>query len=70
MCIRDRAYDEAVELLRAHFTTADTITLAQFRDLTGSSRKIVQPLLEHFDYLKLTRRVGDHRVPVKLLNHG
>jgi selenocysteine-specific elongation factor len=63
-------YDEAVELLRAHFTTADTITLAQFRDLTGSSRKIVQPLLEHFDYLKLTRRVGDHRVPVKLLNHG
>lgn len=61
-----RAYDEAVALLRRHFASTGTVTLAQFRDLTGSSRKIVQPLLEHFDYLKLTRRVGDHRIPVKL----
>ena len=59
-------YEQAIALLRRHFATAGTITLAQFRDLTGSSRKIVQPLLEHFDYLKLTRRVGDHRVPVKI----
>ncbi len=62
------AYDEAVDLMRRHFTAAGTLTLAQFRDLTGSSRKIVQPLLEHFDRLKLTRRVGDHRVPLKLQN--
>ncbi len=61
-----QAYDGAVELLRTHFAAAGTLTLAQFRDLTGSSRKIVQPLLEHFDGLKLTRRVGDHRVPLKL----
>ncbi len=60
------AYDEAIALLRRHFAAEETITLAQFRDLIGSSRKIVQPLLEHFDYLKLTRRVGDHRIPVKL----
>ena len=60
------AYEGAVEILRRHFAAADTLTLAQFRDLTGSSRKIVQPLLEHFDRLKLTRRVGDHRVPLKL----
>lgn len=60
------AYDAALDLLRRHFDASGTITLAQFRDLTGSSRKIVQPLLEHFDQLKLTRRVGDHRVPLKL----
>ena len=57
-------------MLRRHFASAETITLAQFRDLTGSSRKIVQPLLEHFDQLKLTRRVGDHRIPVRLLKAG
>ena len=62
------AYERAVELLRRHFAAAQTITLAEFRDLTGSSRKIIQPLLERFDQLKLTRRVGDHRVPLKLLN--
>lgn len=61
------AYEAAVALLRHHFASAGTITLARFRDLTGSSRKIVQPLLEHFDQLKLTRRVGDHRIPLKLL---
>lgn len=60
------AYSRAIELLRSHFAAAGTLTLAQFRDLTGSSRKIMQPLLEHFDGLKLTRRVGDHRVPLKL----
>lgn len=60
------AYDGALELLRGHFEGAETITLGQFRDITGSSRKIVQPLLEHLDQLKLTRRVGDHRVPLKL----
>ena len=59
-------YERAVELLRRHFAGVPTITLAQFRDLTGSSRKIIQPLLEHFDQLKLTRREGDHRVPLKL----
>ncbi|HPU01858.1 MAG TPA: selenocysteine-specific translation elongation factor [Bacillota bacterium] len=60
------AYDAAIELLRRHFAQSGTITLAQFRDLTGSSRKIMQLLLEHFDGLKLTRRVGDYRVPLKL----
>lgn len=64
------AYDAALELLRRHFAAAETLTLAQFRDITRSSRKIMQPLLEHFDRLKLTRRVGDHRIPLKSLNKG
>jgi len=60
------AYSKAVEMLRRHFKANDTLTLAQYRDLTGSSRKFVQALLEHFDQLKLTRRVDDHRVAFKL----
>lgn len=56
------AYQGAVDLLRRHFESEETLTLAQFRDVSGSSRKYIQLLLEHFDQIKLTRRVGDHRV--------
>ena len=37
-------------------------TLAQVRDALGSSRRVVQALLEHFDGEGVTRRVGDERV--------
>ncbi|MCD6027878.1 MAG: selenocysteine-specific translation elongation factor, partial [Thermomicrobiales bacterium] len=39
-----------------------TMTLAQFRDHFGTSRKYAQAALEHLDRLKYTRRVGDDRV--------
>jgi selenocysteine-specific elongation factor len=38
------------------------MTLAQFRDHFGTSRKYAQATLEHLDRLKFTRRVGDDRV--------
>jgi len=38
------------------------ITLAEFRDLMGVSRKFAQALLEYFDRTGLTRRVEDYRV--------
>ena len=38
------------------------ITVARARDLTGSSRKHVLPLLQFLDDHGLTRRVGDDRV--------
>lgn len=60
------AYARALELLRKHFAAQQTLTLAQFRDLLGSARKQVQALLEHYDGLKYTRRVGDERVAWKL----
>ncbi|MCS6949915.1 MAG: SelB C-terminal domain-containing protein, partial [bacterium] len=40
-------------------------SVGEFRDLTGSSRKFVVPLLEYFDSVRLTRRVGDVRVLVE-----
>ncbi len=60
------AYDAALEILRRHFADNQKLTLAEFRDASGSSRKFVQALLEHFDQAKITRRVEDHRVPHKL----
>ena len=41
---------------------AGPITVARARDLTGSSRKHVVPLLQFLDDHGLTRRVGDDRV--------
>jgi selenocysteine-specific elongation factor len=46
-----------IQLLRAE----KRITMAQFRDAVGTSRKYVVPLLEHFDSAGLTVRDGDYR---------
>ena len=56
------AYDEAVRTLRAHLTEHRTLTVAAARDLLGSSRRYVLPLLEWMDAQKITRRVGDDRI--------
>lgn len=40
----------------------DNITIATVRDVTGSSRKFVLPLLEYMDARGYTRRVGEKRV--------
>jgi selenocysteine-specific elongation factor len=45
-------------------TATGTITVARARDLTGSSRKHVLPLLGFLDDRGLTRRTGDDRVLV------
>ncbi len=58
-------YREAVEELNKHFQQNDKLTLAEFRDRLGTSRKYVQPLLEYFDREKITRRVGDYRILLK-----
>ncbi len=39
-----------------------SITLAQFRDAIGTTRKYAQAVMEHFDDRRITRRAGDARV--------
>jgi selenocysteine-specific elongation factor len=56
------AYDEAVRIVRAHLAEHRTLTVAAARDLLGSSRRYVLPLLEWMDAQKITRRVGDDRI--------
>ncbi|MFV0388034.1 MAG: selenocysteine-specific translation elongation factor [Pyrinomonadaceae bacterium] len=38
------------------------ITVAEFKDIAGVSRKFAIPLLEYFDNNKITRRAGDKRL--------
>lgn len=57
--------ESAENVLRKHLGTGGQMTVAEFRDLIGSSRKFVVPLLEYFDRKRVTRRVGDMRVLVR-----
>ena len=56
------AYREMVERVVAHLKERETVTLAQVRDMLGTSRKYAQALLEYMDQQRITRRVGDERV--------
>jgi selenocysteine-specific elongation factor len=56
------AFNQMVSLILAHIKKNGKITVAEARDLLGSSRKYVLALLEHMDEMKLTKRVGDERI--------
>jgi selenocysteine-specific elongation factor len=55
------AYGRAVALLKAECEREGSITLARFRDLLGTSRRVAQLLLERFDVDKVTIRIGETR---------
>lgn len=55
-------YDDMVARIAGYIRANGGITLAQVRDLFGTSRKYAQALLEHMDDTRITRRVGDVRV--------
>ena len=57
-----RTYNEIVARIRQHIERTDSITLAQARDMLGTSRKYAQALLEHLDDKGVTKRVDDRRV--------
>ncbi len=54
--------------VRDFFATHDALAPADFKDLTGLTRKAAIPLLEWLDRRKLTRRDGDRRVRGTLLD--
>jgi len=53
--------------LRAYLANRDLMSMADFKELTGLSRKFAVPLLEFFDRRGLTARVGDRRAPGPVL---
>jgi selenocysteine-specific elongation factor len=53
---------EMVARIRATLEQDGSITLAQARDMFGTSRKYAQALLEHLDETGVTKRVGDERI--------
>ncbi|GBE58239.1 selenocysteine-specific elongation factor [bacterium BMS3Abin01] len=54
--------EAAREQLIARCRQAGRITLAEFRDMLGISRKYAQALLEYFDRTGVTRRIEDYRI--------
>lgn len=57
-----QAFEEAWSRIRTALLEKGRLTVADVRDLLGTSRKFALPLLEHLDEIKYTRRVGDERI--------
>ncbi|GAB4498367.1 MAG: selenocysteine-specific translation elongation factor [Anaerolineales bacterium] len=58
---RKTDYDEMVERVKAAVEKQGQVTLAEVRDMLGTTRKYVQALLEHLDAIGVTMRDGDAR---------
>lgn len=56
---------EAIQKVENHFKENEQMGLAEFRDMSGSSRKYSMAILEYLDKLGITRRVENYRVLVK-----
>jgi selenocysteine-specific elongation factor len=56
------SYEAMLQRILEHLSTAGSITVAQVRDMFGTSRKYALALMEHLDAKHITRRVGDERV--------
>lgn len=55
------AYNDMISKLKQHIASNDSITVAEFRDLLGTTRKFALPILEFLDSSRVTVRVGDVR---------
>lgn len=56
-----KALERAQELVASFIKNNGSITVAQARDLLKTSRKYAVPLMEYFDKIKFTKRIGDER---------
>ncbi|MDY0234662.1 MAG: selenocysteine-specific translation elongation factor [Gudongella sp.] len=55
----------AIEKLKDYMVQNEAISVAEFRDLINSNRKIAIALLEYFDQIKLTKRNDEKRILAK-----
>ncbi|MGI5912137.1 MAG: selenocysteine-specific translation elongation factor [Syntrophomonadaceae bacterium] len=62
MFFSSKAIEEGRKRLTAYFKQEKQLSLATARDIFGTSRKYTLPLIEYFDRIRYTRRVGDMRV--------
>jgi selenocysteine-specific elongation factor len=59
---RKSDYEKAISILREHLVKNGKVTVAETRDLLGTSRRYVLALLEYLDTRGVTKREGDYRV--------
>jgi selenocysteine-specific elongation factor len=57
-----KAYQEMVNRIRQRIKEKGQVTVADVRDMFGTSRKYALSLMEYLDQQKVTRRIGDARV--------
>ena len=55
-------YERIAKMVTDHLGASGKVTVAEVRDMLGTSRKYALALLEHLDDEKVTRRQGDERV--------
>jgi selenocysteine-specific elongation factor len=55
-------YDRFVAEIVGYIKSRGKMTVAEARDVTQTSRKVILPLLEELDRQKITKRDGDYRV--------
>ena len=60
--IDKKVYENVKKDLVEYLNKNKKITVAQFRDITKSNRKISIAMLEHFDRNRITKRVEDKRI--------
>ena len=56
------AYQEMTDRISAYIRERGEITVADVRDMFGTSRKYALALMDYLDHKRVTRRVGDARV--------
>ncbi|HBQ87748.1 MAG TPA: selenocysteine-specific translation elongation factor [Syntrophomonas sp.] len=56
------ALEEGKQILSDYFDREKELSLAMARDLFNTSRKYALPLVEYYDRVRFTRRVGDLRI--------
>ncbi|MCR5181715.1 MAG: selenocysteine-specific translation elongation factor [Clostridia bacterium] len=61
-CIDSGAYEKALNMIKEHITNNGKITLAEFRDMIGTSRKYAMAILDHTDRERITAKEGDYRI--------
>ncbi len=55
-------FEKIVFKLREHFKSKDSLSVGEFKDYFGITRKVAIPLLEYLDRLGFTQRKGNERV--------
>ena len=57
-----KAIEQLKKRLIAYLKEKGEMDTPQFKEMTGASRKYTIPLIEYFDQIQLTVRVGDSRI--------
>ena len=63
LCIERSIYEDIWEKTKQHFAEHEELTLAEFRDMLGTSRKYALAVLEYYDKNKILKKDGDVRRP-------